>query len=230
MLEKYQNYRTSDLDLAINIIGIHPLDVLVTGVTGAGKSSTLNSVFSNEIAKVGRGADPETMDLTSYRLNHYLRLWDSPGLGDGVENDEKHAKKIINLLHKKYYSSNQQYGFIDIVLVIIEGSNRDLGTNYKLINEVIVPNFPQKRILIAVNQADMAMKGNNWDYKTNQPNEVLVEFLENKMKSIQDRVKSSTGIDIIKPIYYSAEYGYNIDVLLDFLIDNFPRKKRSLAE
>jgi predicted GTPase len=38
----------------------------------------------------------------------------------------------------------------------------------------------------------------------------------------------ATGVKIIKPIYYSAEYNYNIDVLLDLLIDNIPKEKRIL--
>lgn len=34
-----------------------------------------------------------------------------------------------------------------------------MGTTYRLLNEVIVPNFQKERILVAINQADMAMKG-----------------------------------------------------------------------
>ncbi|MDQ7084397.1 MAG: hypothetical protein Q9M36_05480 [Sulfurovum sp.] len=44
-------------------------DVMVTGVTGAGKSTTLNALFQKEISKVGRGVEPETMTLDSYKLN-----------------------------------------------------------------------------------------------------------------------------------------------------------------
>ena len=31
-------------------MGINPLDIVVTGVTGAGKSSTLNAIFQKEVA------------------------------------------------------------------------------------------------------------------------------------------------------------------------------------
>ena len=125
--------------------------------------------------------------------------------------------------------SDNKHGFIDMVLVIIEGSNRDMGTNYKLLNEIIVPNFQKERIVVAVNQADMAMKGRYWDYTNNEPMEKLKDFLESQTISIQNRVKEATGVSIIKPIYYSAEYGYNIDVLLDLLVDNMPNKKRNLV-
>lgn len=223
----YQEYRKIDLINKLNIIGINPLDIMVTGVTGAGKSTTLNSIFQKEIAKVGIGVEPETMTIDSYRLNNSFRLWDTPGLGDGIQRDREHSKNIIELLYKDYLVDNIQYGFIDLVLVIIEGSNRDMGTTYKLLNEVIVPNFPKDRILVAINQADCAMKGRHWDYHKCKPMSQLKEFLEEQAVSIQKRVKESTNIEINKPIYYSAEHNYNVDILLDFLIDNVPNKKRN---
>ncbi|MDN3488041.1 MULTISPECIES: GTPase [unclassified Pseudoalteromonas] len=225
----YKNYRDTDFITGLNIIGINPLDIMVTGVTGAGKSTTLNSIFQKDIARVGKGVDPETMTLTSYMLNDYFRLWDTPGLGDGIEKDREHSKKIIELLYKDYHVGDNKHGFIDMVLVIIEGSNRDMGTNYKLLNEIIVPNFQKERIVVAINQADMAMKGRYWDYDNNKPMDKLKDFLESQAISIQNRVKEATGVSIIKPIFYSAEYGYNIDVLLDLLVDNMPNKKRQLV-
>jgi len=224
----YKSYRLNDIQAKLNIIGINPLDILVTGVTGAGKSTTLNTLFQKEITKVGKGVNPETMNLTSYSLNNSFRLWDSPGLGDGVAKDREHSKKIIDLLYKDYSSNSKTYGFIDMVLVILEGSNRDMGTTYKLLNEIIVPNFQKERILIVINQADLGMKGRHWDYDTNKPMQKLINFLDEKVVSIQERVKEATNVDIIKPIYYSAEYNYNIDILLNLIIDNMPTEKREL--
>jgi predicted GTPase len=224
---KYNNYRINDINNNLSTIGINPLDVMVTGVTGAGKSTTLNSLFNKTIAKVGDGVDPETMNLDSYILNDSFRIWDTPGLGDGLEQDKIHSKKIIDLLYKDYYIDNNQYGFIDVVLVVLDGGTRDMGTTYKLLNEVIIPNFQKKRVLIAINQADMAMKGRNWD-NNNRPNQKLIDFLDEKAISIQKRVKEATNIDIIKPISYSAKYSYNIDKLFDLIIDNMPKNKRTL--
>jgi predicted GTPase len=225
---KYNNYRINDINNNLSTIGINPIDVMVTGVTGAGKSTTLNTLFSKTIAKVGDGVDPETMELDSYKLNDSFRIWDTPGLGDGAKQDKVHSKKIIGLLYKDYYNNSHQYGFIDVVLVVLDGGTRDMGTTYKLLNEVIVPNFQKKRVLIAINQADMAMKGRNWDYNTNKPNQKLIDFLDEKAISIQKRVKEATNIDIIKPIYYSAKYDYNVDKLFDLIIDNMPKEKRDL--
>ena len=76
------------------------INLMITGATGCGKSSTINALFNTEVAKVGVGVDPETMDITKYELDN-LVLWDSPGLGDGKEADNRHAKNIIKKLHER---------------------------------------------------------------------------------------------------------------------------------
>lgn len=224
----FKNYRIDDIQRKIDCLGVQPLDVMVTGVTGAGKSTTLNTFFQKYVAKVGDGVDPETMELDAYSLNDYLRLWDTPGLGDGVDKDEIHKKKITELLNKTYTSDGREYGFIDMVLVIIEGTNRDMGTTYKILNDVIVPNISKYRILVLINQADMAMKGRHWDYKLNKPDKVLLEFLDKQVSSIKERVNEATGVQILKPVYYSAEYGYNVEKVFDFIIENMPIDRRKI--
>ena len=209
---------------------IRPLDVMVTGVTGAGKSTTLNAFFQKTVAKVGDGVDPETMELDSYELNDFFRVWDTPGLGDGVEIDQIHKKKMVDLLYKTYESDGATYGFIDMVLVIIEGANRDMGTTYTLLNEVVVPNIQKDRIFVVINQADVAMKGRHWNYSTSTPDAQLLNFLDEQAYSIQNRVKEATGITIMKPVYYSAEYGWNVQKVFDFIIDNMPTKRRTLMK
>lgn len=221
-----KNYKQQELINRINIMGIRPLDVMTVGVTGAGKSTTLNALFQDHIVKVGVGVDPETMDISSHSLNPYFRVWDTPGLGDGKAKDISHSKLLIDLLHKSYQYEGNGYGFIDIILVIIEGSNRDMGTTYKLLNEIVVPNIQKNRILVAVNQADMAMKGRNWDFEDNKPTPTLQNFLKNQVNSIQKRILESTGIEIPLPIYYSAKYGYNIETLFDFMLTHMPQRKR----
>lgn len=228
-MTSFKYYRKNDIEKKLEKARFRPLDVMVTGVTGAGKSTTLNTIFKKNVATVGNGVDPETMDLDSYSLNDVFRLWDTPGLGDGVENDEIHKRKLVDLLYKTYSLDGNIYGWIDSAIVVLEGLNRDMGSTYTLLNEVIVPNIQADRILVVINQADMAMKGRHWNKETNRPDEVLVDFLERQALSIQNRVKEATGVTIRKPVYYSAEYGYNIEKLLDFIIDNMIVERRPLV-
>jgi len=226
----FDKYRKGDIEKKLQKANFRPMDIMVAGVTGAGKSTTLNSLFHKEVAKVGNGVDPETMKLGNYKLNDAFRIWDTPGLGDGIAKDQIHKKKITDLLCRSFQLDGCIYGFIDIVLVIIEGINRDMGTTFSLLNEVIAPNIQGERILVAINQADVAMKGRHWNSEIMAPDNELTEFLEKQAYSIQRRVKEATGVSIPKPIYYSAEYGYNVKAVLDFIIDNMPDKKRTFMQ
>ena len=206
-----------------------PLDILLVGATGVGKSSTINAIFGNRVAKVGEGCDPETQIISSYRVKDYFRVHDSAGLGDGISNDEKHAKNIINELLKTVTTNSDKstsYGFIDMVMVILDGSSRDLGTTYQLLKNVILPIFDPKRIIVVINQADMAMKGRYWNHNFCIPEQPLIDFLEEKSKTTQDRIKEATGLTINRPIYYSAEYSFNIDKIISPIKSNLPRERR----
>lgn len=233
--------RNSDLPLNIkrqlkeNIkkLSSQQMNIMVTGATGCGKSSTINALFEMEKAVVGVSPNPETMDIKRYDLEN-LVIWDTPGLGDGKDADERHTRNIIDKLHEKDARGNL---LIDLVLVILDGSSRDLGTSYDLINSVIIPNLGENkegRILVAINQCDMAIKGRYWDAEKHIPEQPLVDFLEEKVKSVRNRIMDSTGVDV-DPMYYSAgfkesgmpqEPSYNVNKLLYYIISKAPEEKR----
>lgn len=223
-------YRLGDIRYNLQLARFCPLDVLVVGATGAGKSSTLNALFQENVAGIGTGCEPETVNIEAMLLNDMLRFWDTPGLGDNVLADEKYAQELAEMLHKTYQMDGETYGLIDMVVVILDGSGRDMGTTYKLLNEVILPNFQAERILVAVNQADMAMKGRHWDEVHGCPDRILYNFLENKIDSVQARIWEAVRILGPRPVCYSAEKGFNITKFLDLIIDNMPQTRRELLD
>lgn len=219
----------------LNEIRNQEINIMITGATGCGKSSTINALFNTNVATVGVGVDPETMSIEKYNLDNIV-LWDTPGLGDGKEADICHAKNIIDKLNEFDEEGN---ALIDVVLVILDGGSRNLGTEFELINNVIIPNLGENqkhRLLVAINQADMAMKGRNWDYENSQPNDILKNFLDEKVVSVRNRIMEATGVSV-DPIYYSAGYTddngvqskpYNLSKLLYYILEATPIKKRAI--
>lgn len=220
------------MELMLSIFDKH-INLMITGGTVCGKSSTINALFNAEKAKVGTGNDPETMSITEYKMEN-LSIWDTPGLGDGGTKDEMHKKNIINMLHRE---DKNEDPLIDLVLVIVEGTSRNMGSNYELINNVLIPNLgkdPYKRIIVAINKAD-AVLPKHWDYAKNKPDEVLTKFLDDKAESVRRRIKESTGVDV-ETIYYSAEGkendetaqdpAFNLSCLLDYILRFTPNEKR----
>ncbi len=75
------------------------VNILVTGATGVGKSSTINALFNMELAKVGVGVDPETSVIECYELEK-LTIWDTPGVGDNVKTDKAIMRAIVEKLNE----------------------------------------------------------------------------------------------------------------------------------
>lgn len=225
--------KTKRLSRLLKIRG-KKVNIMLTGATGSGKSSTINALFNMEVAKVGVGVDPETDCIAKYELDNLI-IWDTPGLGDGVESDERITRDIIRKLNELDEELNP---VIDMVVVILDSSSKDLGTSYDLINKVLIPclgeETAKERILIVLNQADIAMKGNHWNTEMNEPDDVLKDFLKKKAESVQKRIKEGTGLDI-KPICYCAGYKeeggeqrkpYNLTKLLYYIVKAIPKDKR----
>lgn len=207
---------------AIEKLNQQKLNIMFVGATGVGKSSTINALFDMDDAKVGEGADPETAEIEKYETDNMI-LWDTPGFGDSPENDKRYAKEIAYALKKRDENGDL---LIDEVVVLIDGSNRDMGTAYEIIENVVMPFIGDpKRVVIAINQCDMAMKGRGWNYDSNEPEASLTEFLDKKVTSVRNRLMESTGVKT-SPIFYSALYHYNISKLLLTMLMAVPEGKR----
>ncbi|EGQ9206919.1 GTPase family protein [Vibrio cholerae] len=209
------------------------LNILITGSTGSGKSSTINALFDMTVAQVGIDSDPHTESVQCYHLNN-LVLWDTPGLGDGIDEDKKHVQAIKQLLNKR---DDHGQLVIDLVLVILDGGSRDLGTPLRLINDIVIPQLgdeAEKRLIVAVNQADVALKGpESWNYSDNLPTDKAKAFLEKQQNSIARRIHKATQINV-KTLYFVAGYSdgvnrqrpYNLSKLLYTIIEILPNNKR----
>ncbi len=184
--------------------------VLFLGCTGAGKSSTINKILGKDLAKIGVGVDPQTQKILGYSA-FPLVLWDTPGLGESPNADALHIKEINSLITGIAYS-------FDKIIIVCESGKRDLESVYKLINEVVKKNKFEGKMVLALNQCDLAMKKNSWNDEYNIPNNELHHFLLEQLKIFEYRIKESTGINIKESIFYSAKFNYNLDKVKEIIM------------
>lgn len=82
------------------------IGILVSGKTGVGKSSLINSIIGGEVSKEASTVKPVTGEIVSFtkRMNTpllekgneetILTAWDSPGFGDVFVDEENQAKRL----------------------------------------------------------------------------------------------------------------------------------------
>lgn len=72
--------------------------ILITGKTGAGKSSLINGMVGKDIAKEGTSLDRETTSVQQFRVacegGVTITVWDSPGLQDGLDKEDDYIKDM----------------------------------------------------------------------------------------------------------------------------------------
>ncbi len=73
------------------------ISVFVSGKTGTGKSTLVNALLGEKVAKEGDTLDPETSEVKSFteKIQEIdVTVWDSPGLQDGTKNEDKYLEDI----------------------------------------------------------------------------------------------------------------------------------------
>lgn len=219
---KLNSYRKTDIAKILSLKKKNFLDVLLIGGTGVGKSSTLNALFGKKQVKVGYGTDPETKKISSYKMDNRMILWDSPGFGDSPQKDKGYEQRIQSVLSPYYHNGEKKKYEIDIILLVIDSSTRDLGSALTILSLPEVKKYAKnKRLMIGLNQADFALKGQGWNDTTKKPSVKLKAALSEKEKSVIKRIKESTDLKINREdvVSYSAKNNYQLTDLMDALIN-----------
>ena len=80
-------------------VGRRTIRILVTGKTGTGKSTLINSIMGEKLVPEGKNLTIGTTSVTSYqRLANGIPMivFDSPGLQDGLENEDAYIQDMVN--------------------------------------------------------------------------------------------------------------------------------------
>ena len=133
------------------------VNVGVTGRCGVGKSKLCNSIIGKEKFKVFGGMDPETTEVASYefcwntnsRRSIKLKVYDTPGLGDG--NEDAYLRKL-----------QEKCNDVDVILYCICYKDLDLSPvpseENKSLRDIrsVLDSNPMKHIIIVLTKVNRA--------------------------------------------------------------------------
>ena len=184
------------------------LNVMVFGITGVGKSTLINNVFSENLAEIGVGR-PITMHIRKYSKEGFpLSIYDSPGLelkGDNsVDNLLKEAVDVVNdgikggdiskAIHCAWYcisaeSSRIQESEMNFIRSFIEKTNNTVPVIIVLTKSYIKENAQSLKSAIE---------------KENLPIAQIVPVLAMDTPIDEEYVKKSFGLDRLVEIMESV--------------------------
>jgi len=117
-----------------------PLNVILFGETGVGKSSIVNLIAGHNVAKTSQNVNGCTMKATEYRLKARempINIWDTVGL----EEPEMGVNGYLPAIEKAYalIQRLREVGGVNLLLFCIRGNRITTTTqsNYRLFYEVL---------------------------------------------------------------------------------------------
>ncbi len=197
-----------------------PPTIGLVGISGVGKSTTINTLFKTELPISHTKActkkfEPINLHLT---LNNSemenspvrLRVIDAPGLGEDIRNDPIYLKMYHHYLP-----------VCDVILWIISARNRGIALDQQYLKEF---SKLHEKMVFGLNQVDL-VEPMNWNRVINLPSE---EMEENISEIEMDRLEKLSSFlnSNIRMISYSAKLGFNLEQLFALVIDACPANRR----
>ncbi len=197
-----------------------PPTIGLVGVSGVGKSTTINTLFKTNLPVSDTIACTKEFEIIPLQLKvnnkkvkgseTMLRVIDAPGLGEDINLDANYIQK---------YKENLAQ--CDVILWIMTGRNRAVALDQQYLKQF--QDFYSK-IVFAINQVEL-IEPVEWNNTINLPTS---KQKENIVKVEKDRKKKIESIvnDKISICSYSAKAKYNLEELFGLLIDNCPKNRR----
>ena len=156
-----------------------PFGILVIGETGSGKSTLINNILGENVAKVGESTHSETAELTCHEGKVQeipVKIYDTPGLGDSADDPQ------LEESHLKNMKAVMDSGEIALVIICFKMTETRMSSGnirtFKTYHNRLHLNW--KKVIIALTYADVVPA-----FKRDEP---PAEVYQRKLKQWKDHI------------------------------------------
>lgn len=213
-----------EVEVANRINEEDPPKIAWVGLTGVGKSSTLNALFNAGRETNGVVACTKEEAAVYGNISKYIgskgdiMVYDMPGLGEGIKEDNHHMETYKRVLPN-----------VDVVVWTISAGDRKMEPEQRALLR-LKQEFGRKfleRLVIVINKADITDPGEtSWRKEMNMPcleQQKNMEIFEQEvLKKVKDVLPEWKG----NLVTYSAKYRYRLDVLMTAIVEAVPKNRR----
>lgn len=202
----------------------NPPTLCLIGLSGVGKSSTINAMFGTNLAvsATTRGTSrfsARTFDIISRRteaapVTCKLKVYDAPGLGEDETLDANYLERYRTHLPK-----------CDVALWVVAARNRALALDQRYLAQLSdkMPN-----LVIAINQVDL-VDPLDWNTAINMPSHGQADAIAIIARDRHEKLSRYMTADC-PVIAYSAQRFYNLQALFTTCLKAAPKNRRWMFE
>ena len=155
--------------------------------------------------------EPQEIFIGNEDKQQGIYLVDVPGVGETIERDEEYFE-----LYRKMMPE------LDLVLWVIKADDRAYAVAEKVYKEIVRPHKERCPTLFVINQVDKVEPIREWNVKEGLPGERQQTNILKKIDEISKAFEISTRY--IATV--SAEEKYNLEQLMDSIVDVLPKEKK----